>query len=279
MGKFKTRHQERDLALPMYRQQLLDSVVSDLTNDSDVLAVYLGGSLAKGNFDVYSDIDLRIVVKSEKHREFVAEKLSRPKRWGDILFFEDLGPNFSHTVAHFDCFVKVDTFYYKPEELQPSLWLQDSKILYDPHNIVKKIYEDSLKITYSPSVDEYERWRGKVFAYMHEAYRRVMREEMSYALKQITGLSWFIVQGWHMEKGRFPNLWADWSKVEGPRSCLEEWQLSLLDSWHCERDQTEIMKTMASMIPEFLRLNKVLSKMLQVEEKNELWEKVIELVL
>ena len=279
MMKFTSRHHDRDLELPKYRDHLLQTAVSDLASDANVLAVYLGGSLARGNFDVYSDIDLRVVVKPETHQNFVNDKFNRSKRWGNVLFFEDSGPKFSHTVAHFDCFVKVDIFYYKPDDLRPSLWLHDTKIVYDPHGIVRKIYEDSLKMTYSASFEEFEQWRGKVFAYMHEVYRRVMREEFSYALKMLNGLSWLIVQGWLMDAGKFPAPWSDMSKVEGARTCLDDWQLSLLDTWHSERDAAAIMKTMASMIPELLSLNKKLSRKLQTDEKAELWGQVIGMVL
>lgn len=276
---FRSRHYNRDLELPKHRDRLLQAAVSDLSGDPDVLAVYLGGSLAKGDIDVYSDIDLRVVVNPERLQKFVDEKLNRSKRWGNVVFFEDSGPQYSYTVAHYDCFVKVDIFYYKPDDLRPSMWLQDTKTVYDPHGIVRKIYEDSLRITYSPSIEEFERWRGKVFAYMHEMYRRVMREEISYALKTLSGLSWFIVQGWNMDAGRRPIPLLDWSKVEGARSGLEDWQLSLLHTWHSERDANAIMKSMASMIPELLRLNKALSRKLQADEKAGLWEQVISMVL
>lgn len=279
MMNFSSRHAHRDSELPKHRDRLVQTAVADLSGDSDVLAVYLGGSLAKGNWDVYSDIDLRVVVKPDRHPDFVKDKLNRSKRWGSVIFFEDLGPRFSHTVTHYDCFLKIDSFYYKPEDLRPSLWLHDTKIVYDPHGIVRTVYEDSLKLTYTLSIEEFERWRGKVFANMHEVYRRVMRGEMSYALKMLNGLAGFVVQGWHMEAGRNPSLWADWSKVEGPRSCLEDWQLSLLDAWHSERNAAAIMKSMASMVPEWLRLNKELSQKLKTDEKSGLWEQVIHMVL
>jgi hypothetical protein len=39
------------------------------------------------------------------------------------------------------------------------------------------------------------------------------------------------------------------------------------------------MKSMASMIPELLRLNKALSRKLQADEKAGIWEQVISMVL
>jgi len=277
--EFHSRHWERDLALPEFRKGLLAAAVSDLTHDPDVLAVYLGGSLATGDFDLYSDIDLRIVVNPEKHSVFIADKLNRPARWGNILFFEDIGPTVTHTVAHFDCFIKVDVFYYRPGDLRPSMFMQATKILHDPLGIVKQVYEDSLSLSYKPTHDEFERWRGKVFAYLHEVYRRVMRQELYYALKMINGLAGFILQGWHMESGRFPGFWADWSKVEGQRTVLDDWQLSLLASWHCEPTADDMMKTMQSMLPELSRLNRTLSRSLGCDERADLWEQVLHMII
>lgn len=243
-----------------------------------MLAVYLGGSLAKGDHDLYSDIDLRIVVKSEAFNPFVREKRNRPLRWGDVVFFEDPGSQYSFTVAHFDCFVKMDIFYYKSEDLRPSLWMQDIKILYDPQEIVQKVHEASKNIVYTLTVDEYEQWRTKVWAYMHEIYRKGMRGEISYALKMFTGLTGYIVQGWNMEAGRFPSLWSDWSRVEGPRSPLAEWQLALLDQWHCQRDVRDVMSKLEQIIPELLRINRELTTKLGIHENKELWDRVIRLI-
>ena len=278
MGYY-SRHLKRDLALPEFRKNLLDAAVSDLTGDEDVLAVYLGGSLATGDFDLYSDIDLRIVVGTEKHSTFIADKLNRPGRWGNVLFFEDLGATVAHTVAHFDCFIKTDVFYYQPEDLRPSIFMQTTKILHDPLGLVEQVYEDSLALSYKPTNDEFARWRGKVFAYLHEIYRGVMRREMYYAMKMVNGLAGFILQGWHMESGRFPGLWADWSRVEGQRTVLDDWQLSLLASWHCEPNQSDIMKTMQSMLPELSRLNNTLSRFLGCGEQTDLWEQVLRMII
>jgi len=72
-------------------------------------------------------------------------------------------------------------------------------------------------MVYQPSKEEVERWRGKVFSYIHEVYRRVMRNELYYALTMINHLRLFVVNGWNMEAGRLPNDAWDWSKVEGDR--------------------------------------------------------------
>lgn len=71
---FQSKFRERDLELPRHRDKLLENALNDLTNDLDVLAIYLGGSLAKGNFDNYSDIDMHIIVAPEKKPDFIQTK-------------------------------------------------------------------------------------------------------------------------------------------------------------------------------------------------------------
>ncbi|WP_336046722.1 hypothetical protein [Solibacillus ferritrahens] len=47
----ENRHLESDTLLPNHRDILLVNALKDLTSDSDVLAIYLAGSLARGTFD------------------------------------------------------------------------------------------------------------------------------------------------------------------------------------------------------------------------------------
>ncbi|MGP4040967.1 aminoglycoside 6-adenylyltransferase [Gracilibacillus sp. D59] len=276
---FVSKFQERDYHLPKHRDKLLEQALKDLTNDSNVLAVYQSGSLAKGNDDNYSDIDLHIIVTPETKAEFIRGKFERPKKWGNVLFFEGV-KNSPVVVTHFECFVKIDTFYKEPSELQPSVWLNGLKALYDPQGMVTKVLEQSAAIKYSPTMDEVEFWRGKVFAFYHETYRAVMRRENYYALANLDKIRWLIVSGWYMEMGqRVDGPYGIWSKLEGKRSHLKEWQLSLLESWDCSRDSNDVMKTMASITPEFFRLNKQLCKKTGLDEREDWCKRIISMVL
>jgi predicted nucleotidyltransferase len=276
---FHSRHKERDKSLPEVRKALLAKIVHSLKSNSDVLAIFVGGSLAKGNMDLFSDIDLRIVVDAEKFKEYVNRKQQIPRDWGEILFFEDMNPLAPFTVVHFDNFIKVDVFFYSIDRLIPSIWFKGIKILHDPHGIVARLLNESKQITYQVTPDEVNKWRGKVFSYIHEVYRRVHRSEFYYALTIINNLRSFIVKGWNMEVDRHSNDAWDWSKIEGERSELESWQLSLLETWSCGRDNNEIMKTLLSMVPEIERLHQVLCEKTGLPEDNEKIRKVIDLVL
>ena len=70
-----------------------------------------------------------------------------------------------------------------------------------------------------------------------------------------------------------------WSKVEGARSELQGWQLSLLESWSCSRESREIMKTMASMYPELFRLNKILCQKVGIDDEEKKFKEIIHMIL
>lgn len=276
---FVSKFEQRDLRLPDHRSKLLTSIESDLLNDDNVLAVFYGGSIGSENTDLYSDIDLRIVVKPEKIKEYISNKNTRPNNWGNVLFIEDANPFSIYTVIHYDCFVKVDTFYYKPNDIHPSIWLKNIKVIKDTNELMSGVLDKSMNLRYKPSLEEFELWRMKFFAYLHEIYRRVMREEYYYALDCIDNLRLSMSMAWYMDKGLQPNAFGDWAKYEAERSGLEDWQQSMLKSWECGRNTMEITGVMKSIVMEFKDVHRSLCNKLEVEE-NPVWvNKIIGLVV
>jgi hypothetical protein len=273
-----TKHQKRDSEIPEYRQSLIEAIELDLMNDENVLAVFYGGSLGNKNTDLYSDIDLRIVVKDEVFEDYRLNKKQRAQNWGNVIFFEDL-PWATHSVAHYDSFIKVDTFYYKAKDIQPSVWLQNIKIVRDINGLLRNVLEKSMELSYRPNVQEIEIWRTKFFAYVHEAYRRAMRKELYYALHCLDSLRLSMVTAWYMDAGIQPNAFGDWAKLEGSRSNLSQSQLELLEEWHSSREPNEIMVVIKSMIPEFKKVHKSLCVALGLEENPEWIEEILNMVL
>ncbi|MFD9625813.1 nucleotidyltransferase domain-containing protein [Peribacillus muralis] len=265
MGFF-SEHLKRDSFLPRHRDILLHNAVRDLSDDGDVLAIYLAGSLAKGNFDEYSDIDLHTVVTKEQKAKYIIGKMERANGWGNAAFHEDHHSSSPYIVTHYDTFVKVDSWYHSPEDVVPSIWMKEIEILYDPFTIMKQIVKASADYVYQPSVEEVELWRGKLLAFIHETYRAVMREERLYARANFDKIRWLIVLGWYMEMGEhIDGPYGAWTKIEGKRSKLDGEKLNLLKEWGSDRNGHEIMKTMRDMIPEFLRINECLSIRLDIE--------------
>ncbi|MGH2317813.1 nucleotidyltransferase domain-containing protein [Planococcus sp. SE5232] len=247
--------------------------------DVDVLAIYLAGSLAKQNFDNYSDIDLHIIVKPEKKNAFIEKKCIRAEKWGHVLFHENANPRGPVVVTHYNCFVKVDSWYHALGEIMPSIWLKGVKVLYDPNRLICPVIKESSEITYKISIDEVEFWKGKILAFAHETYRAVMREEMLHAEFNLDRMRWLVVSGWYMEMDEhFDASYGSWSKVEGKRSILNSRQLSVLEEWRCRRESDELLVTVTSMIPEILRLNRRLSEKTGMNADEKHFQNILEMV-
>ncbi|QKS70322.1 hypothetical protein FLK61_26565 [Paenalkalicoccus suaedae] len=267
---------KRDAELPKHRAELMRAIEADLCHDKHVLGVFYGGSIGADNEDLYSDIDLRIVVEDHQFEDYRTNKKERAHRWGSVLFFEDF-PYAPYTIAHFDSFIKVDSFYYKKEDLTPSIWLQEIKIAHDPHDFLQKLQKRSQAITYEPSKVDVEIWRTKFVSYAHELYRRVRRGEFYYALQIIDSMRYSVVLGWLMEAGIRPNSFGDWARLEGERSPLTTEQQRLLVTWHCDRDPERLLSTGRAMYPEFLRLHENLVEKLRFADHMEQMEELLDM--
>ena len=270
---------QRDGQLTEIRRQLLDRICRDLEQDPNVLAIYLAGSLANGNADSYSDIDLHTIVKSEKLEDFIADKYGRAGSWGNVLFYEGIAAS-PVIVSHFDCFVKVDSWYHAADDIKPSIWMKGMKILYDPHGILEPIRQLSEEAVYKITPAEVEFWRTKMLAFIHETYRAAMRGEPYYALANLDSVRWLTAYGWYMEMDRhLDSPYQVWSKIEGSRSCLSEEQLQRLASWEAGRDPRSILTALESISTEFTRLNKTLSERVGMDANSEMVKRALDLVL
>lgn len=278
MCDFETKYRKRDLEIPKHRQTLLNTIEQDLLSDGNVLAVFYGGSIGNQNTDLYSDIDLRVVVKDEVFENYRLNKKQRAENWGRVLFFEDF-PWATHSIAHYDTFIKVDTFYYKMKDIQSSVWLKNIKIVLDADGLVNDVLEKSMSLSYIPSAQEVEIWRTKFFSNVHEAYRRAMRKEIYYALNRLDHLRLSMTTAWYMESGIQPNTYGDWAKLEGERSELQDWQLILLSKWQSSREPNEILNVIKSIIPEFIKTHKKLCEKIGIDENPERIDEILDLVL
>lgn len=271
-------YKKRDEELPLQRKKLMRTIEQDLVADNNVLAVFYGGSIGKGNTDFYSDIDLRIVVQDADFEKFRQNKKQRAMNWGNVLFFEDF-PWTNYSIAHYDSFIKVDTFYYKKKDLHPSIWMQHLKIVYDPEGHVNSINQQSLQLSYTPSVEELEIWRTKFFAYVHEFYRRIMRSEFSYAKQCLENMIYSMVSGWYMNAGLQPNTFGDWSKVEGKSSPLADWQRMLLTNWRYTSNEEDMLRVFKNILPEFQKLHKKLCEIVEITYEQKWEDEILKKVL
>lgn len=176
------------------RDRLLASASEHFASDPLVVAVFLGGSLAAGTADAYSDIDLRVVVTADSHPWFVANRREIPKAWPGFLFNEWI-PGAQHCVSHFSPFGKIDIFYLSADALRPSPWYRlPINILHDPDGVVADLIARSRDLSFSVSEDDLDISISKGLAAAHETYRRAKRGELLYAQTLLDELRQRIMQ-------------------------------------------------------------------------------------
>ncbi|WP_199224098.1 hypothetical protein [Paenisporosarcina sp. OV554] len=61
---------------------------------------------------------------------FIKDKKMRSSRWGNVLFHEQSSATSPVVVTHYDCFIKVDSWYETLDEVVPSIWLKGLKPIY-----------------------------------------------------------------------------------------------------------------------------------------------------
>ncbi|MGN7313479.1 aminoglycoside 6-adenylyltransferase [Alkalicoccobacillus gibsonii] len=274
----ESKHTNRDLELSKHRTELVTRICDDLVEDDRILAVFFGGSIGNETTDTYSDIDVRIVVRDEDFESFRSRKRERAQCWGNVLFFEDV-PWTNYSVAHYDTFLKVDSFYYRKRDLEPSVWLKNIRIVADSGGFMSEIVEESRDLRYKPSVGEVELLRSKFLAHSHEIYCRVSRGEWNYALNCLNYLRMIVVTAWYMDKEIQPNALGDWAKYEGARSWLDQRQLQALAEWDGCRDKDEIMRKVRIMFGEFKVVHRSLCEKVGMDEEQEMLERVMGMVL
>jgi hypothetical protein len=195
------------------RERLLSVACEHFASDSNVIGVFLSGSLAADSADAYSDIDLRVVVTSEKHAEFVARRREIPKGWPGFLFNEWM-PGAQHCVSHFRPFGKIDILYLNQDALRPSPWYGlPIKILYDPSGIIATLVAHSETLPFTISAGDVEHSISKGLAAAHEAYRRAKRGELLYAQTLLDEMRHHIMKADDWLFGRTP-LTAVYAKFE-----------------------------------------------------------------
>jgi predicted nucleotidyltransferase len=108
--------------LPEHRA-LLERAVAYFRADDRVTGLILGGSLARGGVDIFSDVDLYIVVRDEEFDAIFAERDIAAETTGAPLFrfVVDPVPGGSRDyIVTYQGPIKVDFMYLKESDLKPA---------------------------------------------------------------------------------------------------------------------------------------------------------------
>ena len=107
--------------LPQHRV-LLERAFARFRDDIRVVGLVVGGSLARGEVDFYSDLDLYVVVGDGQFEDMFAERTSTAEAVGSPLFAFDVDPVPGGSTDHIVVYegpVKFDFMYLHESDLEP----------------------------------------------------------------------------------------------------------------------------------------------------------------
>jgi predicted nucleotidyltransferase len=119
--------------LPQHRN-LLERAVARFRDDDRVLGLVLGGSLALGGADFYSDVDLYVIVRNESLDAVFAERDAAAEAIGSPLLrftVEPLPGGSRDYIVTYPGPVKLDLMYHRESEVVPGPKWEDRPVLKD----------------------------------------------------------------------------------------------------------------------------------------------------
>lgn len=164
------------------RQAILERAVRFYRELPAVIGLFLAGSLATHTEDAYSDIDLGVLGDPRRFDELIRGRRLYPKQFGTWLFNETAESSPQVCVSNFAPFNKLDVTYYRPQDLRPLPYYSSGiHICYDPQGLIQRVVNESRRLQPVFHGEALSNLFDQVYAYAHEAYRRMMRQEFLYA--------------------------------------------------------------------------------------------------
>lgn len=171
--------------LPEHRK-LLERAVVRFRDDVRVVGLVAGGSLAHGEADFYSDIDLYIVVRDEAFDETFAERDVMVKAVGSPLFSFDVEPMPGGSTDHIVIYngaVKFDFMYLKESDFKPDPKWVGCVVLKDVRGVVGEVLAHSEGLAPPrPTTEELLDLNQKFWTWCWYVFGKIVRGELWEAL-------------------------------------------------------------------------------------------------
>ncbi|MFD1851749.1 nucleotidyltransferase domain-containing protein [Oceanobacillus bengalensis] len=119
----------------MKQEDAVKTISQSLMKDKHVKAIYLKGSMGRGEYDEYSDVDLYCLVDKEDEEIFLTQRLKHLESYRKILFYEDFFIIAPQIIAVFDNLLHVDLFTVTEKSFKEKDFFH---VLYDPEGRLNK---------------------------------------------------------------------------------------------------------------------------------------------
>jgi predicted nucleotidyltransferase len=174
--------------LPKHRD-LLERAVAHFSDDDRVSGLILGGSLAHGSPDFYSDVDLYIIVRDESFDTVFAERDKVAEAMGDPLISFDVEPVPGGSRDHIVTYegpIKFDFMYYRESEPTPDRKWAARPVLKDRDGRFIRLVSLSAEAALpSPEVEDLLVLNEKFWTWCWYVFGKISRGELWEALDGI----------------------------------------------------------------------------------------------
>jgi predicted nucleotidyltransferase len=122
------------------------SISESLKKDELVQAIFLKGSMGRGENDEHSDVDLYVLVKEDDEQKFLDKRMNHLNAYRNLLFYDDIFIIAPQIIAVYDDMLHVDLFTVTEKSFKEKDYF---KVIYDPGNILEK-FEATQNLLLSP---------------------------------------------------------------------------------------------------------------------------------
>ncbi|MGH3148376.1 MAG: aminoglycoside 6-adenylyltransferase [Rubrobacter sp.] len=174
--------------LPQHRW-LLERAVACFQDDDRVLGLVLGGSLARGGADFYSDVDLYVVVRDESFDAAFAERDAVARAIGSPLFsftVEPVPDGSRDYIVTYPGPIKLDLMYHRESEMEPGLKWDGRPVLKDDSGFLATVVSRSAGSRPSrPDPEDLVELEQKFWTWCWYAFGKISRGELWEALDRL----------------------------------------------------------------------------------------------
>ncbi|MHA2249006.1 MAG: nucleotidyltransferase domain-containing protein [Candidatus Kariarchaeaceae archaeon] len=139
-----------DVKTTHHHEKLINNALEVAKEIPQIEAVFLFGSLSKGEGDLFSDIDFYVLFKDKEEEEIIKEQfLDQIDRVGEAIHLFYSTFNMKDFIIYFKPFIKFEFGLKLYDDLCKSWTLTTAKLLYDRNGWGSKAIEESLKIKFN----------------------------------------------------------------------------------------------------------------------------------
>ncbi|WP_102027914.1 nucleotidyltransferase domain-containing protein [Salirhabdus sp. Marseille-P4669] len=136
----------------MKQYDAVNTIVESLKKDDYVKAIFLKGSMGRGEEDQHSDVDLYVLVEEQNEQVFLENRLMHLRAYGELLFYDDIFIIAPQIIAVYDNMLHLDLFTVTEKTFKEKDYF---KVLFDPEGRLQKFdATQNLTLTYEEYRDD-----------------------------------------------------------------------------------------------------------------------------